>query len=186
VLYRNLEVSESDYQAKKRQYEAGLESLIVPAVNAADEAGKLIQSLPRLWGKANMTERRKMLVTMLDAVYVDAKDDKAVVAIKPKPAFRPVFQVATTREGSGIILVKDEPDATNGAKLDPSKPRTGPSTESGEEPDPGNPCIWWRWGRLDALIPNTLLDAHRREQREIGRPGFDGDEVLAVNGDFPQ
>ena len=45
---------------------------------------------------------------MLDGVYFDAKVSKAIVAIKPKPPFRPVFQVATTKEGSGIELVQEE------------------------------------------------------------------------------
>ena len=38
----------------------------------------------------NLTERRKLLVTMLDAVYVELKDEKRIVAIKPEPAFRPL------------------------------------------------------------------------------------------------
>jgi len=47
---------------------------------------------------------------MLDAVYVDVKEEKRIVAIKPKAPFKPVFQVSTTREGSGVALVH-EPDA---------------------------------------------------------------------------
>lgn len=54
-----------------------------------------------------MGERRRLLLTMLDGVYVDAKVSKAIIAIKPKPAFRPVFQVATTRENSGIQLINE-------------------------------------------------------------------------------
>ena len=41
---------------------------------------------------------------MLDAVYVDTVEKKSVVAIRPKPAFRPIFEVATTREESGVVL----------------------------------------------------------------------------------
>ena len=33
-----------------------------------------------------------------------------IVAIKPKAPFKPVFEVATTREGSEVVLVHD-PDA---------------------------------------------------------------------------
>ena len=40
---------------------------------------------------------------MLDAIYVDHKEAKVFVAIRPKTVFRAVFQVATTREGSGVI-----------------------------------------------------------------------------------
>jgi len=84
-----------------------LESLVVPQANAAEEAGKLIQYLPRLWDGANLEERRKLLLSMLDAVYVDAKEEKRIVGIKPKPAFMPVFQVATAKEGSGVVLLKE-------------------------------------------------------------------------------
>ena len=44
---------------------------------------------------------------MLDAVYVDAKKLKSIVAVKPKPPFRPVFQVAATRSGSKINIVNE-------------------------------------------------------------------------------
>ena len=55
---------------------------------------------------------------MLDAVYVDTVDENAIVAIRPKPAFRPLFEIATTRAGSGVVLInqtlqtQDEPRAS--------------------------------------------------------------------------
>ena len=63
---------------------------------------------------------------MLDAVYVDAKEDRSIVAVKPKPAFRPVFQVAVTREGSGTLLVNGPPD---------------------DDPE-ARKCFWWSRGRV--------------------------------------
>ncbi len=44
---------------------------------------------------------------MLDAVYVDAKQTKSIVAIKPKPPFKPVFQVAASREESDIRIINE-------------------------------------------------------------------------------
>ena len=46
---------------------------------------------------------------MLDAVYVDTVDEKAIMAICPKPAFRPLFEIATTRAGSEVVLINDTP-----------------------------------------------------------------------------
>jgi site-specific DNA recombinase len=63
--------------------------------------------LPRLWSKANQEKRRKLLLTMLDAVYVDAKKMKSIVAIKLKPPFKPVFQVAASRKGSDIRILNE-------------------------------------------------------------------------------
>jgi len=69
--------------------------------------GKLILDLPRLWSNANIKERRKLLLTMLDAIYADAKQTKSIIAIKPKPPFKPVFQVSALREGSDIRILNE-------------------------------------------------------------------------------
>ena len=38
---------------------------------------------------------------------VDTFEEKSVVAIRPKPAFQPIFEVATTSAGSGIALINE-------------------------------------------------------------------------------
>ena len=122
---------EGDYLREKQRLELELESLVVPEISAAEDAGKLLQDLPHLWEQANMQERRSLLLAMLEAVYVDHKETNAVVAIQPKPAFRAVFQVATTRADSGVILIKEPPD------------------ESQKAP---SPCSWWRRGRVELPV----------------------------------
>jgi hypothetical protein len=67
----------------------------VPEANAVSGAGRLIERLPELWARAGLGERRKLLLTMLEAVYVDAREERRIVAIKPKAPFKPIFQVAT-------------------------------------------------------------------------------------------
>jgi len=42
-----------------------------------------------------------------DMPVFDAKQTKSIVAIKPKPPFRPVFQVAASREGSDIRILNE-------------------------------------------------------------------------------
>ena len=115
---------------KKKLLEMELESLVVPHANAAEEAGKLLNDLPKLWAGANLQERRKLLLTMLDAVYVDAKEDKCIVAIKPKPPFRPIFQVATIREGSVVYIIIVPLEVTPKARS----------------------CFWWRRGRVELPV----------------------------------
>ena len=105
----------------------------MPEVSAAEEAGRLLSDLPALWREANLEERRELLVGMLDAVYVETKEFKQVVAIQPKPAFAPVFQVVTAREGSGVVLIKGSPQT---------------SFESGET----DLCSWWRRGRVELPV----------------------------------
>jgi site-specific DNA recombinase len=43
---------------------------------------------------------------MLDAVYIDTKNN-LIIAVKPKPPFRPVFQVAASREKSDIRIINE-------------------------------------------------------------------------------
>ncbi|MCH7653288.1 MAG: hypothetical protein IIB14_06380 [Chloroflexi bacterium] len=121
-----------DRRRRERQLELELESLVFPRAVAAEEAGKLIERLPELWEEANLHERRKLLLTMLDGVYIDAKYEKRVVAIKPKPAFGPVFLVTATKAGSDVVLIHEE---------DPDKPNQ--RRTHGHEAD-GVPCSWWR------------------------------------------
>ena len=40
-----------------------------------------------MWEEAALTERKKLLMAMLEATYVDTVEEKSVVAIRPKPAF---------------------------------------------------------------------------------------------------
>ena len=98
---------DGEYYRQKKLLEMEIESLVVPQADAAEEAGKLILDLPMLWDKANQEEKRMLLLTMLDAVYVDAKKTKSVIAIKPKPPFRPIFRVAATHTGSKIHIVNE-------------------------------------------------------------------------------
>ena len=101
-----------------------LESLVVPQANAAEEAGKLITDLPALWESATLEEQRRLLLTMLDAVYADAKQSKRVVAIRPKPSFRPIMQVAASREGSDIRIVNAPLDGSSVFLVETGEPRT--------------------------------------------------------------
>ena len=78
---------------------------------------------------------------MLDAVYVDSKENM-IVAIKPKARFKPVFEVATTREGSEVALVHD-------LEAQPRIEDQPPPHVQGLEADS---CLWWRRGRVELPV----------------------------------
>ena len=50
--------SDEDYRREKRTLEDKLDTLVVPRVDAAMEAGKLLERLPDLREKENLAERR--------------------------------------------------------------------------------------------------------------------------------
>ena len=141
------------YRNQKRQSELELESLVVPHAEEAEDAGRLIEQLPELWAGSTMGERRRLLTLMMDAVFVDAKGEKRIVAIKPKAPFRPIFQVATMREGSGISLVIDKREITP-ASLEAMK-NDRPPHDTGAEA--GQPCSWWRRGRVEAYREHGVM-----------------------------
>ncbi len=124
-----------DYRRQKRQLEEKLASLALPDVDATKAAGELLENLPELWEQAKLGEQRHILMTMLEAVYVECKEEKRIVAIKPKPAFKPLFAIATTSQGSRVVLCTDD-------RQDIGK---------------NSPCFRWRRGRGNLYL-NTYLE----------------------------
>ena len=93
-------VEEPDYERHKAQLEFDLTALVVPEADAVAQAGRLVQRLPELWAAADLSERRRLLFTVLDAVYVDAREARAVVSIRPKAAFEAVLPGSGSRSPS--------------------------------------------------------------------------------------
>ena len=77
---------------------------------------------------------------MLDAVYVETIEEKSVVAITPKPAFMPLFEIATTREGSDVVLISEK-------ELPP---------DNSASPEATSPCLWWRRERVELALTDYL------------------------------
>ena len=106
-------------------------------------------------------------MAMLDAVYVDTVEEKAVVAITPKPGFMPLFEAATTRESSGVVLVRER--ELPPGDLDPEAAMS--------------PCFWQRRRRVEDAIPNFVWPEHGCEEGDVGWIGLNADEVLPIDGD---
>ena len=135
--YRGTQGSEVALILRKLYLEMELEILVVPGAEAAEEAGRLVEHLPELWREADLAERHGLLLTMLDGVYVDARESRSIVMIRPKAQFRAVFWTAITREWSGVELIRYEP------------------LENSPEAHI-NPCSWWRRGRVELSSEREL------------------------------
>lgn len=70
----------------------------------------------------------ELLASLLDGVYVDMKETRSVVGIRPTAAFAPLFQAVTTARGCGVELVKNT-----------QPPAGGPGT--------ADQSLWWSRGR---------------------------------------
>ena len=74
-------------------------SVITPP--AIEDAVKLFEDIPMLWNEATLEERRMLVKSLVELVYVDLQT-KRVTAVKPTPAFRALF-------GAGIDVGPDAP-----------------------------------------------------------------------------
>ena len=151
-IYVDKLISDDEYSRQLRMLNGELESLVVPGMNAAEEAGRLISHLPELWAGANLEEKRTLLLTMLEAVYFDVKQTRSIVAIKPKPPFKPIFQVAVTREGSGIHIIKNESSNNESKNSSVFMVETG---EALSPPETRN-NIKYSWIETSQLVPSKF------------------------------
>ena len=103
---------------------------------------------------------------MLDGVYVATVDEKAIVAIRPKPAFRPLFEVATTRAESDVVLINEPPLAQG-------------------EPEAAGSCFWWRRGRVELPVQKALWPDVLQAYSELcfSRFGASSDRISATPAD---
>ena len=153
-----------EYKLRKRKLENQLADLVVPGIESMKEAGKLLENLAELWTKADLSERRRILMTMLEAVYVECRDEKQIVAIKAKPAFKPLFQIAITREESDVAIIQD--NTSEKGKASPEADDAGETI----------PCLWWRRGSLELPVqknhPLSIRAIHLLFLISISRPNI--------------
>ena len=106
-------IEETDYQRQVREIRTRLDALVIPETEEAVEAGIFLQDLSKLWSVADLEDRHRLLMLMLDAVYVDIVTTRKIVGIAPKPGFRRLFEmVVTTAKESGVTILtppKTEP-----------------------------------------------------------------------------
>jgi hypothetical protein len=65
---------------------------------------------------------------MLDAVYIDTKNN-LIIAVKPKPPFNPVFQVAASREKSAIHILNEPLEGSSLFLVETGESQTPPETK---------------------------------------------------------
>ena len=52
------------------------------------------EPLPELWAKADLGERRRLMLAVLDTIYVETRDTALPVTIRPKAAFQEVIRAS--------------------------------------------------------------------------------------------
>ncbi len=56
-------------------------------------AAELLQDFGTIWDAATPNERKQIVHTLLETVYLDSGEDGPVTSIEPKEAYRPLFDL---------------------------------------------------------------------------------------------
>ena len=106
--YREVEIGEDEYRQEKQITEAAIAAFQGTEEEQVIQVGDWVEGLVGAWSNATKEERRDMLRLMLEAVYVDM-ETASVTALKPKPAFLPLFKLEGTKAGD-LELVLGDPE----------------------------------------------------------------------------
>jgi hypothetical protein len=83
---------ETEYRMERDRLRAQLLALTPPAMPDLEWAAEIVQEFGRIWEVATPKERRQVVHTLLETVYLDV-DRGPVAAIEPKAEFAPLFEM---------------------------------------------------------------------------------------------
>jgi site-specific DNA recombinase len=92
-LYILGDLSEREYRTERDQLRAKLAELTPPELPDLQRAAALLQDFGAIWDAATPKERKQIVRTLLEAVYLDAGDDGPVTGIEPKAEYKALFQL---------------------------------------------------------------------------------------------
>ena len=106
-LYLELTLTDGEYHRERERLQEQLQALVVPDDGPMVSTGAYVENLANLWLAATLGERRAIVLTTVDAVYVDV-DNEQVAYIQPKADFLPLLAAASpTWEPAGQLLHGD-------------------------------------------------------------------------------
>jgi DNA invertase Pin-like site-specific DNA recombinase len=114
------DMTEREYLAERDRLRARLATLIPPAMPDLSKAADLLSDFAVVWGAATPSERKQIVHTLLDVVYLDA-DDGPVVAIQPKPEYATLFNLAERERGAAMPHDEATPVAPAGSNFSPTE-----------------------------------------------------------------
>ena len=91
-LFKLGDISEQEYLADRNRLQVQLAGLTPQVRSDLEQAGKLLHNFETVWDAATPQERRQMIQTLLQAVYLDCERGP-VVSIEPKPEYKALFEM---------------------------------------------------------------------------------------------
>ena len=85
------DLEEQQYLGERTRLGAMAAALIPPALPDLDRAAELLGNFGAIWDAADLRERRQVLHTLAEAVYLDSGVKGPVVAMQARVEFAPLF-----------------------------------------------------------------------------------------------
>ena len=136
----------------------------MPEGEEAEKAGDPTQQLPE---PVNLTQRTKLLRSPPYTVHVDCNEDRRIVAVKPKPAVRPLFRVATMKKESGVVFYNEKAPTLSGSSIQ-SRSCFLVETGEGRTPRPKGPLVEYTTS-LSGVLILALRSFRRHNLRSASR-----------------
>ena len=149
--YRKKTMTREEFDRELKKIDTQLRMAQISTPIELDDVSKLLQDLPSLWSDATMDERRRLLRTLVEAVYVDIRA-RRVVGIAPVAALRTLLESAIERIPGcpGILVDPDEVAVTGRMEL----------VETGENRTPRPASL--RHGSATGVVSSRFSPASHR------------------------
>ena len=109
-LYLEGDLSKERYDLIKSNAEAEKDSVYIPELDDAQEAAKLLQDFNALWRAATASQRNRLLLTILEAIYVDV-ESRQIIGLRPRQAFLTLFEAV---EDNDAVTLSSNPTGNFG------------------------------------------------------------------------
>jgi hypothetical protein len=131
------DLSKERYHLIKSNAEAEMDSVYVPELDDAQETAKLLQDFNALWRAATAGQRNRLLLTILEAIYLDV-ESRQIVGLRPRQAFLTLFEAV---EDNDAVTLSSNPTGNFGRAGGPNGTigRTRPARSISREIFPG---VW--------------------------------------------
>ena len=89
-LYLEGDLSKDRYDLIKSNAEAEIDGVYIPELDDAQDAAMMLQKFNVLWKNAPAGQRNRLLLSILEAIYVDV-EERQIVGLRPRQAFLTLF-----------------------------------------------------------------------------------------------
>ncbi|MFZ5915522.1 MAG: recombinase family protein [Chloroflexota bacterium] len=100
------DMAEGEYRAERDRLKAQLATMTPPEPPDLAAAAALLADFGAIWDAATARERRCIVHTLLETVYLDAERGP-VVAVEPKAKFAQLFEVIEKADPVGSVMMSD-------------------------------------------------------------------------------